>query len=146
MAKQYQTTGGIRFFNRLIGSLIRLGITPKTMYLLTVRGRKTGKLYSTPVSLVEQAGERWLVSPYGEMGWVRNARAAGEVMLTQGGKTETLDIQEVGAHEGAPILKTYLQRERIVRPYFDVTPDSSLEAIAAEAAKHPVFRLVTKPA
>jgi deazaflavin-dependent oxidoreductase (nitroreductase family) len=118
MAKKYETTPMIRFFNGLMGMFIRIGLGPPGIYLLTVRGRKTGKLYSTPVSPIERGGERWLVSPYGEMNWVRNARAAGEVMLTRGGKTETLEVQEVGA----------------------------LEVFAAEATKHPVFRLVPKPA
>jgi hypothetical protein len=30
-------------------------------------------LYSTPITLVEASGQRWLVAPYGEVAWVRNA-------------------------------------------------------------------------
>jgi hypothetical protein len=30
----------------------------------------------------------------------------------------------------------------ITRPYFDVTPESSLDAFAAEASRHPVFELL----
>jgi len=37
------------------------------------------------------------------------------------------------------VLRTYLSRVRVVRPFFDVAPDSALEAFAAEAARHPVF-------
>ena len=84
MAKQYEVTGQVRLFNRLMEFMIRLGIAPKPMYVLTVKGRKSGKAYSTPVSLVEQDGKRWLVSPYGQVNWVKNARAAGEVQLLVG--------------------------------------------------------------
>ncbi len=144
MAKQYEVSGGIRFFNRLIGVFIRLGLMPKCMYWLTVRGRKTGKLYSTPVSLIEHDSQRWLVSPYGEMNWVRNARAAGEVTLSQGGRTEILAIHELDASASAPLLKEYMNLEKITQPYFDVMPDAPVEAFAAEAPRHPVFQLLPK--
>lgn len=141
MAKTYQVTPVIRLFNRLMQLLIRLGLAPKGLHLLTVRGRKTGKLYSTPVTLVEEAGERWLVSPYGEVNWVRNARAAGQVTLMRGGRSETVKIVELGPEESAPVLKKYIKHEAITRPYFDVQVDSPLEAFIAEAPRHPVFRL-----
>jgi hypothetical protein len=32
-----------------------------------------------------------------------------------------------------------------VKPFFDATPDAPLEAFAAEAARHPVFRLLDEP-
>ena len=51
------------------------------MHLLTVRGRKSGLPRTTPVNLIEYQGRRWLVAPYGEVAWVRNVRAAGEVEL-----------------------------------------------------------------
>ncbi len=58
------------------------------MRLLRVRGRKTGLPRTTPVSLIEHEGRRWLVAPYGEVGWVRNARAAGEAELLRGSAVE----------------------------------------------------------
>lgn len=141
MAKKYQVTAGVRFFNRLMQMLIRLGLAPRGMYLLTVKGRKTGQPYSTPVTLIEEAGKRWLVSPYGEVSWVRNARAAGYVSLRRGRRAETVEIIEVEPEESGPVLKKYLKREPITRPYFEVQVDSPLEAFMAEAARHPVFRI-----
>lgn len=141
MAKTYRVTPMLRLFNGIMKRLLPLGIAPPGMYLLTVRGRKTGKLYSTPVSPVEEGGKRWLVSPYGEQSWVRNARAAGEVTLRRGGTTETLRITELSPEESAPILKRYVNREKITQPYFDVAPDAPLEAFVAEAPRHPVFLL-----
>lgn len=141
MSKTYQITWQVRFINRMMKTSIRWGIAPKQMHILTVKGRKSGKLYSTPVSIIEQDGSRWLVAPYGEVGWVRNARAAQQVTLDRGGKSETLKIEEVGAEEAAPVLKTYIAKEAITRPYFDAEPDSPVDAFVAEASRHPVFRL-----
>ena len=142
MAKNYHVTPMVRFFNRLMRLMLRWNIAPPRIYLLTVRGRKSGKLYATPVTLVEEGSRRWLVSPYGEVNWVKNARATGEVMLSRGGRSETFAIHELGPEESAPILKQYITLEGIVRPYFDAQPDSPLEAFVAEAPRHPVFLLV----
>ena len=86
-------------------------------------------------------GTRWLVAPYGEREWVKNARAAGEVGLTRARKTTRHRVDEVGPEEAAPVLREYLRTARIVKPFFDATPDAPLEAFAAEASRHPVFRL-----
>jgi deazaflavin-dependent oxidoreductase (nitroreductase family) len=109
----------------VIGVLLRLGVTPPHTYLLTVRGRKSGRLHSTPVTLVEEAGNRWLVAPYGEVGWVRNARAAEQVALTRSRRLETVRIEELSAEDAAPVLKKYLAQVPVVRPFFDVTPKSN---------------------
>jgi deazaflavin-dependent oxidoreductase (nitroreductase family) len=109
MARKYQVTGVVRFFNRIGAFMIRRNMGPQQNYLLTVRGRKTGNSYSIPVSLIEQEGKRWLVSPYGQVNWVKNARAVGEVMLSRGGKTETLKIRELDSKPSAPILKEYVK-------------------------------------
>ena len=100
--------------------------------------------YSLPVALIEKPESRWLISPYGEVNWVKNARAAGEVTLSRGGKDETLVIEPALPEEAAPILKEYITKEGIVRPYFDVQPESPLEEFIAEAPQHPVFRLIKK--
>jgi hypothetical protein len=100
-----------------------------------------GKLYSTPVTLVEEGMNRWLVAPYGDVSWGRNARAAGRVTLSRGRRSETMAIVELGPAEAAPILKQYIADVPITRPFFDVTPDAPLEAFVAEARRHPVFRI-----
>ena len=97
---------------------------------------------STPVTLVKEDGQRWLVAPYGPVGWVHNARATGHVRLSRGRRSETVRVKELAAEAAAPILKAYLERVPITRPYFDVTPDAPLAAFAAEASKHPVFQVV----
>ncbi len=141
MAKSYQRNFVVRLVNPIIQALIRLNVAPAGMHILSVRGRKSGRLYSTPVTLIEENGQRWLVAPYGEVAWVQNARAAKQVTLTRGQKTEVVGIAEIEATESAPVLKKYLAREPITQPYFDVHLDAPLEAFIAEAPRHPVFRL-----
>ncbi len=141
MAKTYKLTPLRRLANWLMKALLHVGWKPNTTYLLTVRGRRSGKLYTTPVTLIEEDGQRWLVAPYGEVNWVRNARAAGEVTLSRGRRSETVPVVELGPEASAPILKKYVARAPITRPYFDATPDAPIEAFMAEAAWHPVFRV-----
>ena len=143
MAKTYALTASRRLVNAAISPLARLGLAGRHTYILTVRGRNTGKAYSTPVILVED-GERWLVAPYGEVGWVRNARAAGEVEITRLRRSETISIEEVAPEQAAPVLKQYLKSASAVRPFFDVTPESPLDEFVTEAPRHPVFRLTSK--
>jgi deazaflavin-dependent oxidoreductase (nitroreductase family) len=142
MSPTYHANFQVRLINRLMQALIRRGLGPKQRHILTVEGRKSGKLYSTPVSLVEDVSGRWLVAPYGEVGWLRNARAAGRVTLSRGQHSETVSILEVGPHESARVLRKYVGLEPITQPYFDARTDSPLAAFEVEASRHPVFRIV----
>jgi deazaflavin-dependent oxidoreductase (nitroreductase family) len=141
VAKTYRLGVARRLVNAVMSPLTRVGLAGRHTYLLTVRGRSTGRPLSTPVILVED-GERWLVAPYGEVGWVRNARAAGEVELSRAGRREALRIEEVVPEQAAPVLKQYLKSAPVVRPFFDVKPDSAVEEFVTEAPRHPVFRLI----
>ena len=138
MAARYQRGLARRAVNRLVRLLLRLGSGPKGTFLLTVPGRRSGAPRSTPVTLVEEGGRRWLVAPYGEVAWVRNVRAAGKATLSRGGHTDEIALREVGA---GPVLKLYVTRVPITRPYFDVRPGSDLDAFRAEAPRHPVFAI-----
>lgn len=141
MAVSYRLGVWRRILNALVRTLLRAGLGPRPTYLLTVRGRRSGTRYSTPVTLVEAGTNRWLVAPYGEVSWVRNARAAGQVTLSRGRRSETVAIVELGPEEAAPVLKQYVTEIPITRPFFDATPDAPFEAFVAEAHRHPVFRI-----
>lgn len=141
MAKTFQVNFATRMRDSLLMTLQRAGVRMGTMSLLTVRGRKSGQPHTVPVILVEQDGHRFLVAPYGVVQWVRNLRAAGKATLTRGRLSEAISVTELPAGEAAPILKQYLLNVATVRPYFDVTRDSPLEAFELEASRHPVFRI-----
>jgi deazaflavin-dependent oxidoreductase (nitroreductase family) len=142
MARAYRLGPWRRAVNVLIRTLLFIGLGPPHTYLLTLRGRRSGRVYSTPVTLVEERGLRWLVAPYGEVAWVRNARVAREVTLRRGRRVDTVVVFELPPEEAASVLKRYLTEVPITRPYFDVTPASDLAAFTAEAPRHPVFRIV----
>jgi deazaflavin-dependent oxidoreductase (nitroreductase family) len=141
MASAYRLTPSRRAANRLVRLLLKLGLMPGPTYLLTVPGRRTGRPLSTPVTLVEQGGARWLVAPYGDVAWVRSARAAGQITLSRGRRSETVPIRELGPDDAAPVLQRYITRVPITRPYFDARPDSPLSDFISEAPRHPVFAL-----
>lgn len=141
MAKHYRLTIWRKIGNVWFRSLLRIGLAPRSYYLLTVPGRKSGQPRSTPVTLVETGVGRWLVAPYGTVSWVHNVRAAGEVTLSRGRQSETLRAVELDPDRSAPVLKAYLSENPITRSFFDVTADSPLDAFRAEAPRHPVFAL-----
>ena len=145
MARRYRTTAWRRALNRFTAAAARRGRGPRQIRLLTVEGRRSGEPHTTPVILVEAQGERWLVAPYGPVAWVQNLRAAGRARLERAGRTEVVGAVEVGPDEAASILRRYVVDTPITRPYFDASVDSPLEAFAAEAGRHPVFRLVPPP-
>ena len=131
-----------RLVNWLVRALLRVGLGPRRTHLLSVRGRVSARLPPPRVPVVEGGARRWLVAPYGEMGWVRNARAAGRVTLSRGGRSETVAIAEVEPDESALVLRRYVAAVPITRPFFDVTPESALDAFREEAPRHPVFRIL----
>ncbi len=142
MAKTFEMATWRRCANWSIARLLRLGLPMGNNYLLTVPGRKTGTPHTTPVTLVERNGDRFLVAPYGVVDWVHNARAAGQVTLSRGRVQEHIDIEELSPRQAAPVLRQYVHEVPIVRPYFDAAPDSELAMFEADAARKAVFRLV----
>jgi deazaflavin-dependent oxidoreductase (nitroreductase family) len=134
-----------RAINLLVRPLARLGLTGPRTFLLTVPGRTTGRPWSTPVSIVRMGAERWLVAPYGDRNWVKNARAAGWVELRRGRSREKLGVEELRAEDAVPVLREYYRRGRVTRPFFGVSLDSPDEEWLAEAPQHPVFRLRPSP-
>ena len=136
-------TAGEKLFNRIFGWLVGLGLGFSHNYLLQVRGRKSGNLYSTPIDLLERDGTRYLVAPRGRTQWVRNAEAAGEVTLKKGSHRQTFRLRAISDAEKPPILKAYLDTfRREVQPYFPVAAGSAPDAFAPLAAGYPVFELL----
>jgi deazaflavin-dependent oxidoreductase (nitroreductase family) len=140
MTKSYRFGPMRRVVNATMGSLIRLGIGGKTTYLLTTTGRKSGLPRTTPVNLMEN-GDRYLVSPYGEVAWVHNIRADPEVVLQRGRTRLRARTEAVDAAEAGPVLQRYVRKVRITAPYFDARDDDPVDSFVAEAPRHPVFRV-----
>ena len=144
MTKTFRATGANRLAARLLTRLLRTDRGPGFMRLLTVVGRRSGRSYTTPVVPVVTEHGRWLVSPYGEVNWVRNARAAGEVTLHRGHRFETFTITELDPRQAAPVLRRYLSTRPVswfIGAYVDASPSSSEAEMIRAAAHHPVFEL-----
>ena len=95
-------------FNRTFGFLAGLGLAPKFIYLLDVRGRKTGKVYRSPVNLMEIGGKQILVAPRGRTQWVRNAEAANEIILKRASFRQSFALRPIPDADKPPLLMEYL--------------------------------------
>ncbi len=156
MAKHYRVTAFVRINNAMTSSLLRLGVHIGSFALLTVRGRKSGKPIESPIAIFVQEGKRYLITPYGEVNWVRNLRAAGgEATITRSRRTEKIHAIELPPETAAPIFREAVRsgppgipavlirvyRSLFVLPYLNVTANSSLEEFEREVLAHPVFLL-----
>jgi len=154
MAKQYRVNPFRRINNAVISSLLRLGVPIGSFALLTVLGRKSGRLIQTPVAIFVQDGKRYLVAPYGVVNWVRNLRAAaGVATLIRGRHSEKIRAIELekdaaafvfrdalrSGPPGIPAVITRWYRDLFVLPYLGVTENVSLEEFEREVQIHPVF-------
>jgi deazaflavin-dependent oxidoreductase (nitroreductase family) len=136
-------SAGERIFNRLFGIALACGIGLRHNYVLEVSGRRSGRIFSTPVDLLEFDGHRYLVAPRGETNWVRNARAAGRAALRKGRVHEEFRLREVAVGERAILLKAYLDRfATTVQRYFPVTRGAPALDFLPIAARYPVFELL----
>jgi hypothetical protein len=127
--------------NRIIIALYRLGWAFGTWYVLSIPGRKTGKLRSTPVSVLVVDGQRYIVTF--ETNWVKNARAAGWGFLTRGGKKERVALVELPVEERPAILREFPRQVPHGVQFFErvLGLSNDPEAFAAAAPRCPVFRV-----
>src|SRR5437868_14257227 len=110
MAKIHKAPMYVRTANVLTTTLLRggvklVGARNYPMYLLTVRGRKSGLPRTVPIAIWERNGKRYVGSVYGIVDWVRNLRAAGEAILTRGRRSETVNVIELPQGEAALVLR-----------------------------------------
>jgi len=143
MAKTYRLGAARRAANSVMALVIRLGAGPKSSHLLTTTGRRSGETRTTPVTLVDRDGNRWLVAPYGDVGWVHNVHADNTVSLKRGGHTSKYRAIGVPPEIAGPVLQQYVREVPITASFFDASADDPASDFVAEATRHPVFRLTT---
>ena len=130
-------------FNRFFGLLVGWGIGLSHNYLVQVQGRKSGRIYSTPVDVLDYKGTRYLVAPRGETQWVRNAHLSGQVWLKRGRSRHRYAVRTLDDREKPEILKEYLNRYKTtVQRYFSVPAGAPAEAFSDVASRYPVFELI----
>jgi hypothetical protein len=92
--------------------------------------------------MVEFEGQRYVQSPFGNVNWVRNLRAAGTATLSWGRRHETVVATELSPEEAAPVIKSILAHApKMIQAYFDVTAASPLEDVIRDAPNHAVFAI-----
>ena len=138
----------VRLASPVMARLLARGITLRPLALLTVRGRATGRLHTTPVAVLDRGGHRWVAAIFGEVSWTRNLRAAGEAILTQGRRRTAVGALELTPEAAGQVLKAAVAPDAssrlaawVLRRSLGVTPDASLNEFVAAAQRHPVFRL-----
>ena len=136
----------VKFSNRIISALLRLGAPLGPMALLTVAGRVSGNPQSTPVTLNPDGAGWKLTAAYGVGDWVKNLRVAGKAMLTIRGRQVNVVATELPPIEAAPHLRQIWAdagrtTRKMLAPYYDTPVDAPIEAWLREAERHPMFRL-----
>src|SRR6476469_4736308 len=153
MAKTAQVPAYVKVGNAITLALLRAGVKlvgpflffgNYPMYLLTVRGRKSGQPRTVAIAIMQREGKRYVGSPYGIVDWVRNLRAAGEALLTRGRRSEMIRATELPPGEAALILREEIALGNPFMRFYGVTAESSLEDLEHAAAGHPLFVLETE--
>lgn len=131
-----------RLFTKAFGLLVGLGLGLPHNYLLEVRGRKSGRVYATPVNVLELDGRRFLVAGRGRTQWVRNVEVTGEVTLRKGRTSRVFRVRAVRDADKVEVLSAYLHRfRRTVQRFFPVRAGSPPAAFRTVADRYPVFEL-----
>jgi deazaflavin-dependent oxidoreductase (nitroreductase family) len=95
--------------NKVFIQMSRLGMSfgGESPVVLTVPGRKSGTLRSTPITPMTVDGKRYVVGGFPGADWVQNVRAAGEVTLRRGRKQERVHMVELSPEDAKPLLRAY---------------------------------------
>lgn len=93
--------------NKVMMAVQRLGLPTGPAMVLTVPGRKTGKLRSTPMTPFDHNGGLYTVAGYPGSDWAANARAAGTGTLTRGRRSRQVRIVELTPDQSRPVLRAF---------------------------------------
>jgi deazaflavin-dependent oxidoreductase (nitroreductase family) len=126
------------WYNSIIRWLLRSplhGLMSKNTMLITYTGRRSGKVYTTPVNYVRD-GDELLVTSYRHRTWWRNLRGGAPVILRLRGQ----DLKGVGEvveddENVAASLTAYLQKVPRTAKYFQVALNPDGEPIPNDVTR-----------
>jgi deazaflavin-dependent oxidoreductase (nitroreductase family) len=131
--------------NKVLLAVQRLGLGMKELPVLTVPGRKSGKPRSTPLSVLEHEGQRYLLEGFPGADWARNVRAAnGLATLTASKRREPVRLVELDPQEALPVLRLWpvrLADGAKIMADAGVVAAVTPEAFEAVAGRCAVFRV-----
>lgn len=132
---------GQRLMNAIFATMIRLGLIPGA-HLMSVTGRKSGKMQTIPLFVLRYEGQRWLVAGYARSDWVKNLRAAGWCEFFHDRIKERVEVIEVeDLNIRAVVLREFVRKAPGANRAYTISPDAPLHEYAAIAPEHPVFRV-----
>jgi deazaflavin-dependent oxidoreductase (nitroreductase family) len=98
----------VTFFSPIAKFLLAARVPLGFNGLITIRGRTSGEPRTNPIAIIDVAGRRWVWSPWGEVNWVRNLRAAGRATITVRGREEDVRATELDASERIAFFRDIL--------------------------------------
>jgi hypothetical protein len=133
----------LKLANPVIVALQRRGTVIGTMRLLSVPGRKSGQLRTTPVSPLMVEGDRYIIAGLEDADWVKNARVAGWGILARGRDQERVNLVELPLRERGPVLREFPRKVprgvQFFRQLYGIS--GTPEEFEALAPRCPVFRV-----
>lgn len=99
--------GWLPVANRFVKWLQHLGVKTGTIHILTVPGRKTGEMRTTPVSLLTVDGVTYTIGGIENSDWVKNVRAAGWGYIASGKDRRKVNLVELPTEQREPILRAF---------------------------------------
>jgi deazaflavin-dependent oxidoreductase (nitroreductase family) len=95
--------------NKVFIQMSRLGMSfgGESPVVLTVRGRKSGRERSTPVTPMTVDGNQYVVAGYPGADWVANVRAAEYVTVARGRSSQRIRMVELPTEDARPILRFF---------------------------------------
>ena len=135
----------VTMFIPIAKPLLAAGVPMGFNGLITIRGRTTGLPRTTPVAIIEHDGRRWIWSPWGEVHWVRNLRAAGRATITVRKRKEAVRATELDPTERIAFFRDVMRAVAsgipFGRTFIRVVDGVDLNDPIAAAAGRPVFEL-----
>lgn len=133
---------GQRIMNLIFSFMVRTGLIPKG-HLISVVGRKTGIIHTTPIFVLQHEGQRWFVAGYNQSDWVKNLRVAGWCILFHNHSQERVEVIEIQKPEvQAPLLREFVRRAPGAGKAFTLSKDAPISEYIAIADEHPVFQII----
>jgi deazaflavin-dependent oxidoreductase (nitroreductase family) len=95
--------------NKVVIPMSRLGLNfgGESPVVLTVQGRKSGRVRSTPVTPMTIDGKQYVVAGFPGADWVANVRAAEQVTIARGRRVQRVRMVELSPDDARPFLRAF---------------------------------------
>jgi deazaflavin-dependent oxidoreductase (nitroreductase family) len=95
--------------NKVVIPMSRLGLSfgGESPVVLTVKGRKSGRERSTPVTPLTVDGKQYVVAGFPGADWVANVRAAEQVTIARGRRVQRVRMVELSPEDARPFLRAF---------------------------------------